>query len=485
MVGARLYAVSPVTSGAAGGTPPTTLGVVTSILSGALGQIGSMYLVTTSGGGNISQAGGLCLSAGWQVSLGPMPVYGQVSVVEPLVISPLVWADSAEFQTVGLYGMTNMQFVLNFAAISSTFAVLNSGVGISDPRLRTTPYWTDDLTKVNTYLGNPLRSSGIRTTLSNLAYGAPSISQYGPWTTPTMFVNFLTPGPDVTLPLVSSVPYVEFPRYALSRTGVSLVGTQTVPTNTISLTSIPDMVMLYVKPGTRGPSQLDTYIPISSCQITFDNFSNLCSSFQQFSLYESAIAAGMEMDWHQWRGYTQAAYPSLALTTVPGAGTLKFKQTGVTQLSGGPLILRMGIDITLSPGLAPGCLGNYSFQANVNTSNPYGFFDYLTSYTITLIAINTGFFETVRGQSAIRKTILNSADVEASSPETGMTKTDLHRMVGRGGHGFISGSTGMGKAVRMARMHGRHGSRPTNMGGLLGGPGGKRMRDGGGGSGIV
>jgi hypothetical protein len=300
-----------------------------------------------------------------------------------------------------------------------------------------------------------------------------------------MFVNFLTPGPDVTLPLVSSVPYVEFPRYALSRTGVSLVGTQTVPTNTISLTSIPDMVMLYVKPGTRGPSQLDTYIPISSCQITFDNFSNLCSSFQQFSLYESAIAAGMEMDWHQWRGYTQAAYPSLALTTVPGAGTLKFKQTGVTQLSGGPLILRMGIDITLSPGLAPGCLGNYSFQANVNTSNPYGFFDYLTSYTITLIAINTGFFETVRGQSAIRKTILNSADVEASSPETGMTKTDLHRMVGRGGHGFISGSTGMGKAMRMARMHGRHGSRPANMGGLLGGPGGKRMRDGGGGSGIV
>lgn len=485
MVGARLYAMDPSVSGLAGGTPPTTLGVVTSILSGALGQIGSTYLVTTPGGVNISQAYGLCLGAGWQVSLGPMPVYGQVSVVEPLVISPLIWADSAEFQVVGLYGMTNMQFVLNFAAISSTFAVQNSGVVISDPRLRAAPYWTDDLTKVNTYLGNPLRSSGVRTTLSNLAYGAPSISQYGPWTTPTMYVNFLTPGPDVTLPLVSSVPYVEFPRYALSRTGVSLVGTQTVPTNTISLTSIPDMVMLYVKPGTRGPTQLDTYIPISGCQITFDNFSNLCSSFQQFSLYESAIAAGMEMDWHQWRGYTQAAYPSLALVSTPGAGTLKFKQTGVTQLSGGPLILRMGIDITLSPGLAPGCLGNYSFQANVNTSNPYGFFDYLTSYTITLIAINTGFFETVRGQSAIRKTILNSADVEASSPETGMTKTDLHRMVGRGGHGFISGSTGMGKAMRMARMHGRHGSRPANMGGLLGGPGGKRMRDGGGGSGIV
>jgi hypothetical protein len=133
-----------------------------------------------------------------------------------------------------------------------------------------------------------------------------------------------------------------------------------------------------------------------------------------------------------------------------GAAPAKFRQTGFTQLSGGPILLRMGHDITLSPGLAPGCLGNYSIQANLTTSNPFGYYDSLQAVTITLIAINTGFFETVRGQSAIRKTILNSADVEAATPEEGMTKTHLNRMVGRGGMGHAMGTHVM-KAVSVAR----------------------------------
>jgi hypothetical protein len=212
------------------------------------------------------------------------------------------------------------------------------------------------------------------------------------------------------------------------------------------------MIMVYVKPATKGPSQLDTYIPIQNIAVTFDNFSNLCSGFQQFNLYESAVAAGMPMDWHQWRGYTQAAYPSVARVTANSKALTEvatYRQTGATQLSGGPILLRMGHDITLSPGLAPGCLGNYSIQINMQTSNPYGYFDSITSTTVTLVAINTGFFETVRGQSAIRKTILNSADVEAATPEEGVTKTHLNRMVGRGN--FLSGaSTAIMKGLSLA-----------------------------------
>ena len=478
MVGARLYSADATT-----GRP--TLAFVSSLQSGALGQVGSVYLCCSQNGNDIAGLAptGLCLGAGFQATVGPMPVYGQVSVVEPLVISPLIWADSAEFQTVGLYGMTNMQFVLNFASPSTTVAQSNSGVDAGVQSTRTLPYWTDNVLQPNTFLGNPLRSSGLRTTLSNFAFGQ-SNGLYGPWNTPRLYVNFLTPGPDVTLPLVSSIPYVEFPRYVTVKAQMRAgPGSKQLDTNTISLTSIPDMVMLYAKPGYRGPSQLDQYIPMESVTVTFDNFSNLCSSFQQFNLYESAVAAGLEMDWNQWRGYTQAAYPSLALAPTVPSNPLKYRQTGYTQLSGGPIILRMGIDITLSPGLAPGCLGNYSFQANMRTHNPHGYYDYLDNATIYLVAINTGFFETVRGQSAIRKTILNSADVEASSPDTGMTKTDLHRMVGRGGNNFVGGATVMTKALRSARLYNRHGMKS-----MLGGPGGKRPRMegmGGGGSGIL
>jgi len=449
MIGARIYR-----SGAVPGTAVTPVGFVSHLLSGALGLPGSQYNICCATPLTIATVGGDAaanlnssyqLQAGFQGIYGPMPVFGAVSVVEPLVISPLIWADSAEFQSVGLYGMTNMQFVMNFGALGSCFAALNgipNLAEITSDGTATIPFWVDDLTKNTNNTGNILRSSNIHTVISDLAFSS-STNQYGPWTSPTLFVEFLTPGPDVTLPLVSTVPYVEFPRYQTTTTVAGLSKDTSINTNTISLTSIPDMIMMYVKPGTKGPSQLDGYIPLQGVSVTFDNFSNLCSGFQQFNLYESAVAAGLDMDWHQWRGYTQAAYPSLARTTAGSALVTTrplYKMTGVTQLSGGPVLLRMGQDITLSPGLAPGCLGNYSFQAQLRISNPWGFYDYVSSIQTTVIAINTGFFETVRGQSAIRKTILNSADVEAAGSDVGITKTHLSRMIGRGGRSSMHGS---------------------------------------------
>ena len=466
MIGARLYvgggAATSVTTQAGGVIPAASyVGFVCNLISGALGCAGSVYNIASST--LLAAAPTLILSAGFLATESPLPVFGSVTVVEPLVISPLIWADSAEFQSVGLYGMTNMQFVLNFAPLGTCYAALNGGAGVvpSSANQATVPWWVDDLTRPTQNTGNILRSSNIRTVISDLAFGS-SANQYGPWTSPTLFTAFLTPGPDVTLPLVSTVPYWEFPRYTQTLTGTNFQGTQTLRTQTISLTSIPDMVMIYAKPATKGPSQLDQYIPIQNVSVTFDNFSNLCSGFQQFNLYESAVAAGLDIDWHQWRGYTQGAISSLArsaasTSSTPVTTTAQYKQVGATQLSGGPILLRMGHDITLSPGLAPGCLGNYSFQATVQTSNPYGFYDYLSAVTITVIAINTGFFETVRGQSAIRKTILNSADVEAATPETGMTKTHLHRMVGRGHHARGLATHVMhalGSAKHIGRMHG-------------------------------
>ena len=286
--------------------------------------------------------------------------------------------------------------------LGTTQAVL-AGISSFTASLAAQPFWNENLTITNTNTGNILRSSGIRTTISDLAFSANTNSQNGPWTNPTLYVTFLTPGPDVTLPLVSTVPYVEFPRYVLKQAISGPIGQATIATNTISLTSIPDMIMLYVKPETRGSSQLDTYIPIKNVSISFDNFSNLCSGFQQFNLYECSVAAGLDVDYSQFRGYTAGAANSFSRVQPDSqrGGVIQYNSQPVTQLSGSPLLLRMGHDITLSPGLAPGCLGNYSIQANITVDNSFGFFDYITACTVTLIAINTGFFETVRGLSLI------------------------------------------------------------------------------------
>jgi hypothetical protein len=47
----------------------------------------------------------------------------------------------------------------------------------------------------------------------------------------------------------------------------------------------------------------------------------------------------------------------------------------------------------------------------------------------------------MRGQSAIRKTILQMADVAAATTDSGMSKTHLNRMVGRGN--FMSGASNL------------------------------------------
>jgi hypothetical protein len=470
MVGARLYdalagnyntSVAPTASASANTSASGVIAIVSSLVSGGLGQPGSVYgltysttstvTITTVTGVSPASTNVLALSGGCPVGY-PLPVYGTIACAEALVISPLIWADSAEFASVGLYGMTNMQFVLNFSALGSTYAGLNPSVvtsgtlsGNTSKALACLPLWIDDLTKQNPNTGNILRSSNVRSVISDVKYAAASGSS-GPWaggpgaaiatvsgTAPTLYATFLTPGVDVPLPEVSTVPYVEFPRYFYT-TGQSLgTAAPTINSQTISLTSIPDMVMIYVKPNTRGPSQLDQYMPIKSLSVTFDNFSNLCSSYQQVNLYESAVAAGLDMDWHQWRGFTQAQWPSgvLPSTAATSLGTYN-QQSPFTQLSGGPIILRMGTDITLQPGLAPGCLGNYSFQVNCTIDNSKGYYNYVSNPVITVIAINTGFFETMRGQSAIRKTILQMADVAAATSDTGMSKTHLTRLVGRG-----------------------------------------------------
>jgi hypothetical protein len=480
MIGARLYLASSVASGA----PITALGFVSGLATGSMGKLSSTYtFVTGAVDGLFGIRTTLALQAGFQATTSAMPVFGAVATVEPLVISPLIFADSAQFQTVGLYGMTNMQFVLNFTSKLGSAKALSNGVGSGTGDDRSIPYWVDDLSQNNTNTGNILRSSGIRTTISDLSYSTVASSINGPWVNPALYVTFLTPGPDVTLPLVSTVPYAEFPRYILNQNVTAgAIGATTLATNTISLTSIPDMIMLYVKPATKGPSQLDTYIPIKNVSISFDNFSNLCSGFQQFNLYECSVAAGLDMDWSQFRGYAAGAVNSYSrVQPQSSAGPIKYKPQAVTQLSGAPLVLRMGHDITLSPGLAPGCLGNYSIQANITVDNSFKFFDYVTSCTVTLIAINTGFFETVRGQSAIRKTVLNSADVEAAIPESGMSRTALTRMIGRGGMRDMGSATGptIAHGVRSLLTRGNGGGGGGGGGGgHYGGDGGKRMRSG-------
>lgn len=578
----------------------------------------------------ISKLLGQILPNGIQIMPTPMNVPMTLSflynVAEPIVMSPFIYQDALEFNNVGLYGCTNIQFTMNIQSPSPNCQSIQQG---------SWPTQVAPFSVVRTNCdypsgGNVLRTTGCVGAFSQVTLTPPVnyVSTTGAFQNPRMVVQFLTPGPDVSLPLISNVPYMEFPRYTNTyQIADPKAATLNIQSQTITLSSIPDFIMVYVKARTRCQLQNETYVPVQRVAVTFDNFSNLCSNMTQYELYTCSVAAGLDMDYQTWRGYANAsgmrltngsvnagisgagsgknlrgagiqtvaasfssgtcgitvtggnytytitglqynnpllnavaAGQTVFLTGFGGAlgsingtqivsqanggqlvfttavtpinplftGTLTFPVTGwqngiqytaglmsqtsytsegfqgnvcpvssgsynlggskvpyelstgtanlwsattglynvagqnkfvprsTTQLTGGPLMLRMGQDVSLSPGLAPGTLGNFSIQLGIALDNSQHFFDAYTSYQLTIIAVNSGYFETVRGQSAVRKTILNMADVESASVATGVTTSQLRRLVGGArGHSLSAMGPYMGSRMHSGSEGGR------------------------------
>ena len=66
-----------------------------------------------------------------------------------------------------------------------------------------------------------------------------------------------------------------------------------ISSQTITLSSCPDIILVWVKPNIIGSTRNIPYVPITRAAVTFDNFSNLCSNFQQQHLYACTTAAGI------------------------------------------------------------------------------------------------------------------------------------------------------------------------------------------------
>lgn len=307
--------------------------------------------------------------------------------VEKLVLPPFIFGDQYELTT-GLFGVQNMQLTMNIAGGQSRCLRVVAG-------------------------------SSLATALG--ATGEIKLSATSPWGSgrPRIQVQFLTPSLDVPLPPKSIVPYMEFPRFISTPTITSTWSAQSVSSSlqsqTITLPNIPDFLYIYAKPATyAGPTVSDFVFPCTSISVNFDNFSGLLSSHTQEELYKMSVNNGLEQDWLSWSGRAVAA----------GATTLGFANT-----VGGGLLLRPSRDIVLQAGQAPSLVGNFTFQFNAtffnNTSAT------VSSVNLYVIAISSGFFETIKGSSRIIKGVLTEQDI-LSAPSVAETVTDssLRRLVG-------------------------------------------------------
>jgi hypothetical protein len=97
---------------------------------------------------------------------------------------------------------------------------------------------------------------------------------------------------------------------------------------------------------------------------------------------------------------------------------------------GGPLVLKPGSSFALQSGQAPSLIGNFTLQFNLtcynNTAVTTG------SVSLFVIALNSGYFETLAGSSRILKGVLSEADIISAPPAAQMTVEGMRRMVGAG-----------------------------------------------------
>jgi hypothetical protein len=233
-------------------------------------------------------------------------------------------------------------------------------------------------------------------------------------------ICFLTPSLDLPLPQKSVVPFSEFPRYITTGQSALSAPTAQIQSQTIVLPQISDMLLIYCKPSTysdvgalaRTPNTGDYYFPITQISLNFDNFAGLMSSMTAEQLYQMSAHNGLEMDWNEWYGKARANSTGALVQTV-----------------GGFLVIRPGVDFGLQSGQAPSIIGNYTLQFQVTIQN---WFNSTAVPVLYVIAVNSGFFETLAGSSRIIKGVLSEADVISAEPVLEMSRDGLKRMVGNG-----------------------------------------------------
>ena len=383
------------TSGAAPAPAPYTFGGLT------VSYIDGVPVTTDQGAGVVN---------------GVYSVFIKFRSTEKLVLSPFIFADQYSSDT-GLFGINNIQLVMNMRDPNRALRLRNSYVGTTSKE-----FYGGQLGVPTSYTAPVSYNTSVGT---------------GVFRDSVVNVQFLTPSLDIPLPPKSVVPYMEFPRFITQPQNSTMNSgdSQQLQSQTITLPQIPDLLIIYCKavadPATVAADRsLDptlpqfgaSYLPIETSldgvrttqplSINFDNFSGLLSSQTAEQLYHMSVKNGLEMDWNTWAGFGR----------VPtGAGG------GKVATVGGFLVLKPSVDLTLQSGQAPSLVGNFTLQFNVRVRNTFPFPVVPQLYVITA---NSGFFESIRGSSRIIKGVLSEQDIISAPLAPAGTREGLARLIG-------------------------------------------------------
>ena len=313
---------------------------------------------------------------------------------EPLFLSPFHFANLSANQ-MGIYGVTNMNFIFNVSANASR--LWRCGASVAQ-----IANYTCSITDV---AGSELH------------------------------FQMLTPHPSQILPSKNVVDYVDFPRYlttftttipaaAVSAANVLVPAKQQFSSNNIQLNQVPDMLCIVArKPMSQQTNRdSDSFYPISGITINWNNQSGLLANATQETLFRMS-AKTTNQTWSEFKGF---ANKYIAPATVPGSSYNT--QAQLVQTAGSILALRFGQDIPIVEEFyAAGSLGSFNLQFNLQLEN----YDTTAAgqVEICLMCVNSGLFITSQGVSSTYTGILTKSDVLAASEMKPVSERHL-RLIG-------------------------------------------------------
>lgn len=338
---------------------------------------------------SIYSDGTLVSAANYLPAGGARTIYIQITVTEPVLVSPWTFAgDDGQ----GMYGIQNLNAVYNLNQQANT-AVRFGAV-------------------------NAFRFTG----------GTVPIVTLQQVSNATLLLQFLTPHPSDLMPSRNVLPYYELPRYITPAPAIVTGTTVTISSQSLQLNQIPDKLYISVgKPmGSRTNTDTDSWLTIQGISINWNNSSGLLSSATQQDLWRMSVENGINLNWLEFSGIAQAT-PVVANASTANGGLSQILTCGSV------LCLEFGKDIELKDDYyAPGSLGNFQLQFNLIVKNQSGLNVAQGDYQILTMVQNSGVFSLERGVASSYLGILTKSDVLEASRTQAHGYSDALRMVGGG-----------------------------------------------------
>jgi hypothetical protein len=179
---------------------------------------------------------------------------------------------------------------------------------------------------------------------------------------PELLINYITPSITQQIPELQVLPYNQMQQYIRDIPELASGHQETVISDTIRLSVIPEKIYLFCahSESSKDFKTSDSFLSIKNLQISWGNASGLLSSASQQQLYKLSVENGLNVDW-----------------------------VGFSKHRGSVICLRMGKDIGLQAGEAPGVNGSFNIQVQMTVQNtatqPF-------KPTLYMVVSNTGTF---------------------------------------------------------------------------------------------